>query len=285
MLDLRAVYVYLGIFLALIAAGVGFPIPEELPILTGGAMVGHAADETPPPGEFLLTLAVAPDAAWPAGIPWAALVTSEQYVAPRRIVLRWWIMLPVCIFGVVLSDGLLYGMGRFWGPRLFEKRWMKKMLPDDKRKNIEENFHKYGIWVLLFARFLPAIRSPIFIMAGVMRLSFTKFLLADGIYAIPGVSLLFTLAFWFGDQVRDLILRAEGKLKTVIILLVLSAIGGYLLYHFFRHPVATGDPSKDVPLVGEQIAAKIEKMTHADVRLDDGQAAKEAPARQPEKTQ
>ena len=42
--------------------------------------------------------------------------------------------------------------------------------------------------ILLFARILPGIRSPIFLTAGIMKLSWQRFLLADGIYAVPGVS-------------------------------------------------------------------------------------------------
>ena len=34
-------YGYIGVFLALLAAGFGFPIPEELPVITAGVLVGH----------------------------------------------------------------------------------------------------------------------------------------------------------------------------------------------------------------------------------------------------
>lgn len=263
MIDKAALWAYLGTFLALVAAGVGFPIPEELPIVFAGAMVGHAAEDPQLPPEAVGLLAVSPDAGLGA-VPWGALVVSANYEPPKRTALRWWIMLPICILGVVISDGLLYGMGRFWGPKLFELRFMRRMIPPPKRAQIEQNFHQYGVLVLLFARFLPAIRSPIFIMAGVMRLSFTRFLLADGIYAIPGVTLLFTLAFWFGDQFRDLVVRAEGrveKLRPVLILLALTGIAAYLVYHFMRHPVATGDPDVEMPMVGPQIA----KIGHSDI--------------------
>ncbi len=269
MFDPKAWLGYGGVFVALVAAGLGFPIPEELPILTAGAMAGHAAENPLPPVGVVGALAAAPDAPLPAALPWPALYYAAHYEPPpQRIAFRWWIFLPICILGVVISDGLLYGMGRFWGPRLFEKRWVQRFLPAEKRLGIEENFHKYGVLVLMFARFLPAIRSPIFIMAGVMRLSFARFLIADGIYAIPGVTLLFTLAFWFGDQVRELVLRAEGKLKSVVILVALSAVAGYLLYHFLRHPVATGDPAKEMPIVGPQIASKIEQLTHSDLSAE-----------------
>ncbi|HJZ54042.1 MAG TPA: hypothetical protein VKE74_03760, partial [Gemmataceae bacterium] len=93
MLENFSEYGSLGVFLALIAAGFGFPIPEELPVITAGILVGHE-DTT----------------------------------------LRWWIMLPVCIAGVVIGDGILYGIGRLWGTRLLEREWVKRnLLPPEKR--------------------------------------------------------------------------------------------------------------------------------------------------------
>jgi membrane protein DedA with SNARE-associated domain len=204
----------------LLAAGVGFPIPEELPIIGAGIWAGH-----------------------------------NQELGPFR-----WLIWPVCIFGVVVSDSLLYGIGRFFGPRLLEKKWVVRFLSPQKRQRIEDNFHKYGVLTLLFARFLPAIRSPIFVTAGVMRLSFMRFVIADGVYAIPGVGLLFFLSYWFGDRFKDLVERAEAgvdRVKPLLILLVIAAVAGFLVYHFLRRPMAIGDP-EELPLIGEKLAAKIE---------------------------
>lgn len=207
-------------FSLLIAAGIGFPIPEELPIVMAGIWAGHQSD-----------------------------LGAARFL-----------ILPVCILGVVISDGLLYGIGRYFGPKLLENRWMKRLLPPNKRERIEDNFRKYGVLTLLFARFLPAIRSPIFVTAGVMRLSLTRFLFADGIYAIPGVSLLFSLSYWFGDQFQELVMHAEEKvirIRPLLILLVIAAVAGFLAYHFLRRPVAIGDP-QELPLIGERVAEKME---------------------------
>ncbi len=214
------VYAFAATLGGLIAAGVGVPIPEELPIIGAGIWVSQ----------------------------------NEEYGWPR------WLILPVCIVGVVTSDGLLYGMGRYFGARILENRWVKRLLPPDKRDRIQGNFQKYGIWTLLFARFLPAIRSPIFITAGIMRLSVAKFLLADGIYAIPGVSALFFLSWWFGDQFRVVVEGAESKvqrLRPLIILLFIAVLVGVALYHFLRRPVSTGDP-KELPILGDKVAAKVD---------------------------
>jgi len=216
--DAAAFWAYFGIFTALLAAGCGFPIPEEIPVVTGGVMSGHASQNP-----------------------------ESQ--------LRWWIMLPVCIIGVVISDGFLYGIGRLWGPKLLQVRWIKtRLLPPDRQQQIQDNFHKYGVKILLGARLLPGIRSPIFIMAGIMRLSFAKFLMADGLYAIPGVSLLFFLGFWFTDQFLEAVKRTEDRVRPLIVVVAITAVATYLLLHFLRRPVVTGAPEElDLPRVITQV--------------------------------
>jgi membrane protein DedA with SNARE-associated domain len=216
-----AFWAYFGIFAALVAAGIGFPIPEEIPVVTAGVMIGHASQD---PNSHL----------------------------------RWWIMLPICVAGVVISDGLLYGVGRLWGPRLVEYRWVKnRLLPPERLTQIQCNFQKYGVKILLFARLLPGIRSPIFITAGIMRVPFSRFLVADGIYAIPGVSLLFFLGFWFTDQFLEIVKEVD-KVRPLIVVVVLTALVTYLVIRFMRRPVLTGAPEDLPPLVSKVT----EQVTH-----------------------
>lgn len=204
-------------FASLVAAGMGAPIPEELPVVGAGIWVGL------------------PDVVATFGL------------------LRW-LILPICILGVVISDGLLYGVGRRFGARLLELRTVRRILPPQKQEEIRGNFHKHGVKVLLFARILPGVRSPIFIMAGVMKLPLRSFILADGIYAIPGVSLLFFLSWWFGTSFQELIQGFERGvqhyLRPLLILVGLGLVIGYLIYHFLKVPVTTGDP-KEVPVLGQ----------------------------------
>lgn len=262
MISRAALLIYLVAFFTLVAAGLGLPIPEELPIVGAGMAVGHARED-PALADAVCQVMLAFDASPQSGFPWVGpLVSSQVEVPPIQppVRLLWEIMLPLLILGVVISDSLLYGIGRLWGPRLLDMRWMKRLVPPERYQRIEDNFHRYGVLVLLFARFLPTIRSPIFIIAGIMQLPFKRFVLADGLYALPGVSLLFFLAFWFGDTFRNLVLSFERRVdsaKPILILVALAGITAYLVYHFFRHPVATGDPREEIPVIGGQVAAKI----------------------------
>jgi membrane protein DedA with SNARE-associated domain len=228
MLDHFNEYGYQGVFLALIAASFGFPIPEELPVLTAGVMVGHE-DTT----------------------------------------LKWYIMLPVVMAGVVIGDGVLYGLGRLWGRKLLNWGFIRRnFVPLDKQEQIEKNFAERGIWVLLGARLLPGIRAPVFIMAGVLKVPFGRFMLADAIYAIPLVNILFWLAYMLTDQVLVIFNKIDEH-RPLVIVAILSGITGALIhkYIFSRH-VSTGEAphvpdiiAKPAVAVGHAVEKVVEKVT------------------------
>ncbi len=220
-------YGYIGVFVALIAAGFGFPIPEELPVITAGILVGHGDTN-----------------------------------------LRWYIMLPVVIAGVVTADGLLYAAGRLWGTRLLEIGWVKRrLLPPEKREEIEKNFAARGIMVLLGARLLPGIRTPIFLMAGVLRVPLGRFLLADGIYAIPLVNLLFWLSYALTDQMLEVfqqVQKVQEEYRPVVIVAILSAVAGALLHKYlFGRKVVTGSPAEMPPLLARPTEVIGHALEHA----------------------
>jgi membrane protein DedA with SNARE-associated domain len=221
-------YGYQGVFFALIAAGFGFPIPEELPVITAGILVGHEDTQ-----------------------------------------LVWWIMLPVVMAGVVIGDGILYGVGRIWGHKLLDLAWVQRnFVPPDKRAEIENNFARRGIMVLLGARLLPGIRTPIFIMAGVLRVPFGRFLLADLVYAIPLVNVLFWLSYMLTDQML-VIFNKVDEYRSLVAVAILSGVAGALIQKYIlgRH-VSTGEPphmpkiiTKPAEAIGHAIETAVEKVT------------------------
>jgi membrane protein DedA with SNARE-associated domain len=236
---------YLWVFCALVISAIGVPIPEEIPIIWGGVLVGKEWDN---PNSWM----------------------------------KWWIMLPVCIAGVVCCDLFLYVVGRKWGVILLKKKWVQRnILSPEKRAKIERNFQEYGITILLVARLLPGIRSPMFIMSGVMRVSFRKFLIADVLYAIPGVNLLFWLSYWFTDQFLRAFERVEGN-RPVVMAVILAAVSGFLAYQFLikRH-VTTGDP-QELPVIGKQVATLTHHLHVAHLKPPETSPCGEPQAAEPE---
>jgi membrane protein DedA with SNARE-associated domain len=234
------------IFGMLVAAGFGAPIPEEIPIATGGVMVGRA---------------------W---VDPATLPPGESQAGPH-----WYIMLPLCILGVVLCDTILYVAGRKWGRWLIRKKWVqRRLLSPERFQKIEKNFHDYGIRILLIARILPGIRTPVFLSAGIVRLPFRKFLLADAIYAIPGVNLIFWLAYWLTDAFMNLLHRVESY-RELAVVAILSFVAGFLTATFVRRPVATGSP-EELPVLGKPVVTianpQVPEQKVGDTPIMDGRA-------------
>src|SRR5947209_2395621 len=97
-LNKAALFTYLGIFCSLIGAGLGIPIPEELPILTAGVLVGHASEDTTPYDiahdvvpVYVSGFSAAPGAAFPASLPLAAFEQMHEVKLPSPpIPVRWW---------------------------------------------------------------------------------------------------------------------------------------------------------------------------------------------------
>ncbi len=219
-------------------------------------------------------LAVNPQGGLPGALPWASLggagpAVEERIIEPpNEIHVRWWIMLPVCIVAVVLSDVILYSLGLWGSERLLKFRWMAHLMPPNRRRRTEENFHRYGVSILVFGRLVPGIRAPLFMTAGSMRLPLPRFLLADGLGAVVGNSFFFFLGFWLGDSVKALIEGVEARLKPILIIVAVGLVVAYLLWHFLRHPVSTGDPT-EVPLIGQQVAQVASQIEQAEPNEQD----------------
>jgi membrane protein DedA with SNARE-associated domain len=131
-----------------------------------------------------------------------------------------------CSLGIVSADCVLYGIGRHIGPKLFEYRWVQKVMSTERRQRIEGRFTQHGMKLLVLSRFLPPLRTGVFLIAGATRYAFLKFLLADLIYAVFGVGLLFFCGTW----IVDLLKRFESTAVFVAAILVM----GYGLWMYYK---------------------------------------------------
>ena len=216
---------YLDVFLALVLSTTVLPVPEELPVIAAGVVCGNS------------------DAAF-----------ADDRGNPARV--RWWVMLPVVIIGAVLGDVVLYTLGRLGGRKLLEKKWVeRRLVTPEKRASLERNFAAHGIKVLLGVRLLPGVRGPAFFIAGMVRLPLWQFALADFIYAIPIVNLMFWTAYWTTDQIMVLVNQLD-EYKSLVVSHVLAAVGGAFAY---RYLITRRVPTGETP----PIVQKAEAIGHA----------------------
>jgi membrane protein DedA with SNARE-associated domain len=156
-----------------------------------------------------------------AGILYAAGVAA---VHPE---VSWWMAWPAAGLGIMAADVALYGVGRLWGKKVLESRWMRHVLAPERQQRIEDHFHRHGMKFLLMARLLPPLRTGIFIVAGTIRYSFVRFMIADAIYAVVGVGLIY-----IGGTALLSLMHQLGN--WVFFALGVGAVL-FALYYFFRY--------------------------------------------------
>ena len=173
-----------------------------------------------------------------AGILYAASLTA---VHPE---VRWPFAWLACGLGIVCADLVLFGVGWKWGPKLFEYRWVQRVLKKERRLMLESRFHEHGMKLLILARFLPPLRTGIFLIAGATRYSFFKFLIADLVFAVFGVGLF----FFFGTWIIAWVHRYESTALLIAALAVL-AYGLYMYYKLLRRRERANIPLPPVSIL------------------------------------
>jgi membrane protein DedA with SNARE-associated domain len=156
-----------------------------------------------------------------AGILYAAGLTA---VHPE---VHWWMAWPAVSLGIIAADLVLYGIGRLWGEQVLNHRWMQRVLAPERRLRIEERFHRHGTKFLLAARLLPPLRTGVFVIAGAIRFSLARFLLADAIYGVVGVGLVF-----FGGTA---LLQLVHSLGNWLFLAGAVVVVIFLLYRYYLY--------------------------------------------------
>jgi membrane protein DedA with SNARE-associated domain len=183
-------FTYLGIFLVLFCAGLGVPIPEELPILASGVLAHEG-------------------------------------------VVRWWLTLPVCIVGVLSGDVVLYWVGHHWGERVLSWRIMRYVLTRQREEALKAAYRRHGAKVIVTARHVMGLRAAAFLTAGIAHVPFWRFLLADAAGAMIGVPVSFGLAFFFTDQLEQIVADVH-RVERWVILAALVAIAAWIAVRAYR---------------------------------------------------
>jgi membrane protein DedA with SNARE-associated domain len=124
----------------------------------------------------------------------AAAVLSHEGVV------RWWLALPLCLLGVLSGDVVLYWVGRHWGEQALNWRLVRLVLSPAREQWLKAAYRRHTLKTVVTARHVMGLRAAAFLTAGIARVSFWKFVVADAGAAVLGVPLVFGLAYFFTDR-------------------------------------------------------------------------------------
>jgi membrane protein DedA with SNARE-associated domain len=135
------------------------------------------------------------------------------------------VMFGVAMVGVLLGDASMFLLGHHFGARIRRLRFFAWLLPPSRYAKVQQKFERYGNRMMFVARFLPGMRTAVFITAGAThRVSFWRFILLDGLAALISVPLWVYLGYLGADNRQWLatwIHRGQGGLWILAGVLVL----------------------------------------------------------------
>lgn len=130
--------------------------------------------------------------------------------------------------GVMAGDCILFFLGYYMGERVFKLPLFNKIFTPKRIEMASKKVHNNSKLICFTARFLPGLRSPIFLTAGTLKVKPIIFLSLDGGAALFSVPIWVFVGSWFGNNV-EAILKFSSKANGYFLASLLFAIAIYFL--------------------------------------------------------
>ncbi len=135
------------------------------------------------------------------------------------------IMCAIGLAGVLAGDSTMFLAGRIFGYRVQRLKFFRKVVSPQRFSQIQKKFKKHGLGLLFVARFLPGLRSPIYLVAGMShRISYITFIVMDGLAALISVPVWIYMGYFFADNLDILMEYVHDVQKAIFLALGLLAV-------------------------------------------------------------
>jgi membrane-associated protein len=160
-------------------------------------------------------------------LPGESLLLSSGTLAGAGI-LEIVVLAPLLFGAAFLGDLCNYLIGRFVGRRLLSKP--RRHLRPEHVAQAEEFYEKHGGMAIVFARFLPIVRTLAPFVAGIASMEVHRFMFFAAIASALWVTIFMGAGYWFGTAqwVQDYLGFA------LVAIVMASAIPGFIIYVVHR---------------------------------------------------
>jgi len=172
---------YVAIALVLFLAGLGVPIPEDIPLIYGGVLAGQGHMDVYVHFTVSMIFILVGDV--------------SLYLIGRRLAAR-----RLRRAAASAADQAL--------DSLTPSRWDRLASPERLAK-VEGYFDRYGSWSVFLGRFVAGVRGAVFLTAGMGGFPLWRFVLLDGLAALVSVPAWIALGYWAGARWEQLLEQAK----------------------------------------------------------------------------
>ena len=183
---------YVAIAFVLFLAGLGIPIPEDIPLIYGGVMAGKGSLNVYI--HFIVSMV------------FIIVGDVSLYLIGRRIARS--------------------GKGAEHTNYETPSRIQKILTPERKAK-VQTYFDQYGSWAVFLGRFVAGVRGAVYLTAGMTRFPLGRFIFLDFLAALVSVPLWIWLGYWAGenwmsllDQFKEYQVYVLGALCGLVVIIL-----------------------------------------------------------------
>lgn len=131
------------------------------------------------------------------------------------------------LVGVLVGDAFMFFIGRFYGYRVFKLPLFRRFFTEERIRMAKARVTANSQFICFTARFLPGLRSPIFLTSGILGVRPIVFFALDGIAALISVPVWVYVGWYVGGNI-DTAAEVATKAQKWVIISVIIFIAGYL---------------------------------------------------------
>lgn len=177
-------------FAALVAAGMGVPLPEDIVFISGAILAQRGVTDL---RATVITLAA----------------------------------------GVFVGDTILFFLARRLGPAIYQRKFIGRVMPPERRAWFEDKIRRYGMLVVFCARHVAGLRGAIFAVSAIHGISYPRFILADMLALAVSLPLFMWLGWYFSTSI-DTALSHAATAEHWVMIAIVSVIALVALVHGVR---------------------------------------------------
>ncbi len=146
----------------------------------------------------------------------AGLLASQGYMSIA------WLFIG-CFVAAVIGDSVGYAFGKKVGPALFT-RDNSLLFNKEHIARAQHFYEKYGAKTIIFARFVPVVRTFAPIVAGIGSMTYKTFITYNVVGGLLWTLLLTGLGYGFGSTLTRMGIDPDKYLLPVIIAIIIISI-------------------------------------------------------------
>ena len=168
-------------------------------------------------------------------LPGDSLLFAVGALTAREGGLNFWVVFVTLAVAAILGDTVNYWIGYFLGDKV-QKRFPRIIKPEYLQKT--HNFYeRYGGTTIIIARFVPIVRTFAPFVAGVGRMTYSRFMMFNVTGGLLWIGLLLPAGYFFGNLE---VVRKNFSL-VVLVIIFLSILPGIIEYLRARRRSVAGN--------------------------------------------